>query len=155
MHILSQLSFLSTVTSSLSSLQPFILPRLIKWVPGIPVDLAVESKLYLSSGSVGLRQLNPFHKKGSYFFILSLFLYHIIVIFIIPCFSGHELLFTKSTDLAKFNFFRIKVYIQQLELMFYHFIHFNHTTIFRITAQETKVSNIVVQYLIHVLLRRK
>ena len=48
------------------STQPFILPRLIKWVPGLSGNLVVESKLLPPrSGSVALRQLNPIRKKGS------------------------------------------------------------------------------------------
>ena len=46
------------------STQPFIFPRLIKWVPGISRNLLVKSKLPPHSCSVALRQLNPIHKKG-------------------------------------------------------------------------------------------
>ena len=33
-------------------------------VPGIPGDFVVKSILSSRSGSIALRQLNPFHKKG-------------------------------------------------------------------------------------------
>ena len=35
------------------------LPRSIKWVLGIPVDLVVKSKLFPRSDPIALRQLNP------------------------------------------------------------------------------------------------
>lgn len=35
-----------------------------KWVPGIPKDLVVESKLSPRCGSAALKQLNLTHKKG-------------------------------------------------------------------------------------------
>ena len=38
----------------------FILPRSIKWVPGISGNLVVKSKL----PPLTLRLLNPIHKKG-------------------------------------------------------------------------------------------
>ena len=46
------------------SIQPFILLRSIKWVPGIFGNLVVKSKLPTQSGPVALRQLNPIHEKG-------------------------------------------------------------------------------------------
>ena len=55
------------------STQPFILLRSIKWVPRTPGDQVLKDILSLCSGSVGLRQLNPIHKKGpqSFFFIMQ------------------------------------------------------------------------------------
>ena len=47
-----------------SSTQPFILPRSIKWLPGISGNLLVKSKWPPCSGSAAVRQLNPNHKKG-------------------------------------------------------------------------------------------
>ena len=47
-------------------MQPFILPRLIKWVPGISGNLVVKSKLPPHSSSVVLKQLNPMHFKGQW-----------------------------------------------------------------------------------------
>ena len=51
-----------------TSTQPFILPSSIIWVPGAPGDRVVKSRLYPSSGSVALRQLNTIHKKEDFFF---------------------------------------------------------------------------------------
>ena len=45
-------------------IQHFILPRLIKRVPGPLGDLVVKSKLLPRTGSVGLRHLNFIHTKG-------------------------------------------------------------------------------------------
>ena len=46
------------------STQPFILPRLTKFVPGSLEYQVVKSKLSPRSGFVALKQLNPIHKKG-------------------------------------------------------------------------------------------
>ena len=48
------------------STQPFILLRLIKWVPGNSGEVVVKNKLPHQSGSLALKQLNPIHKKGLY-----------------------------------------------------------------------------------------
>ena len=52
------------------STQPFILPRLINWMPGTPGNWRVKSKHSPRSGSAALRQLNPIHKKGPQSFFL-------------------------------------------------------------------------------------
>ena len=46
--------------------QSFILPSLIKRVPGISANLVLKSKLSPQCGSVTLRLLNPVYKKGPY-----------------------------------------------------------------------------------------
>ena len=63
----------------------FILLGLIKWRPEILGDLVVKSKLSPCSGSAGLWQMSPLHKKGPYiclsFFVndlLYLIIYQIV-----------------------------------------------------------------------------
>ena len=83
------------------------------------------------------------------FFILGFFC--IISVFsLFHVFSSYEILFTKYTDRANCNFFRIKVYIQQFNSMFYHFIQFSHTTIFQIMAQKAMASNRAVWFSKHI-----
>ena len=53
------------------STQPFILLRLLKWVPGISGNLVVKSKLSPRSGSISLRQLKPIHNQGARKFFLK------------------------------------------------------------------------------------
>ena len=48
--------------------QPFILPRPIKWVSETPKDLLIKSKLSLRSGSLTFSQVNSIHRKGACFF---------------------------------------------------------------------------------------
>ena len=45
--------------------QPFIVPRLLKWIPETPGDLEVKMKLSPYSGSATLRKFNPINKKGT------------------------------------------------------------------------------------------
>ena len=59
--------------------QPFILLRLIKWVPGISGDLVVKSKLPPRSGS-SLGAVEPHPQKGAIKFIFKLDLYRKIMI---------------------------------------------------------------------------
>ena len=47
----------------------FHLPWSIKWLPGTPGDLVVQSKLFSYGGSVAASQLNSIHKKGPQFFL--------------------------------------------------------------------------------------
>ena len=49
------------------SIQPFILLRSTKWVPGISANLVVKSKLPPQSGS-SLEAVEPIHKKGPWSF---------------------------------------------------------------------------------------
>ena len=58
--------------------QPFILPRLIKWVPEISGNLVVNSNCLLEV-ALALRQLNPIHKKGHKVFF-SLILWYVSAI---------------------------------------------------------------------------
>ena len=44
-------------------LQPFIILRSIKWVPGTAGDLVVENKMSPRNDSAALMQLNPIQKK--------------------------------------------------------------------------------------------
>ena len=56
-----------------SSTQPFILPRSIKWVPGISGNLVVKSKLP-PRGGTSLEPVEPHSQKGTikiYFFIFA------------------------------------------------------------------------------------
>ena len=48
--------------------QSFILPRSLKWVPGIPGHLVVKINCLLDV-TLALRQLNPNHKKGPWNFL--------------------------------------------------------------------------------------
>ena len=61
--------------------QSFILLRSVKWVPGIPGNLLVKSKLHPCSGPVALRQLNPIHKKETKSFKFYSFLFFIVIVF--------------------------------------------------------------------------
>ena len=55
--------------------QPFILPRLIKWVPRISGELVVKSKPPPRNGSEALRQY-PIVKKGSWSFFKKSLIYN-------------------------------------------------------------------------------
>ena len=60
------------------STQPFILPRSIKWVPGIFGNVLVKSKLPPSSSAVALRQLNTIHKKRGHKVLHFPFFCHLV-----------------------------------------------------------------------------
>ena len=59
-----QMSHIQSHWVAPSSTQPFILQRLIKWVPGISENLVIKGKLPPQSGSSLEAVVNPIIKRG-------------------------------------------------------------------------------------------
>ena len=62
------------------STQSFILPRVIKWVPGMSGNLVVRTKLPPWSGS-SLETVEPYPQKGTIKFVVFYFYFFIIFFF--------------------------------------------------------------------------
>ena len=88
------------------STQPFILPRLINWVPGTPGNWMVKSKLSPRSGSVALslRQLNPIHKRDHKAFFIYIYR-HLVSCFCLV-FVCSEYCLMQDLFLPKTSFFK-------------------------------------------------